>query len=82
MTSIAAKASSFKNLVIRNNIVTNREQAPVAEKMRSSIRAELGTGLWVEGNVWTTQKGMEAPSLFYDADATHSIVCRAKELKS
>jgi hypothetical protein len=35
----------------------------------------------VEGNVWTTQKGIEAPNLFYDADTTHSIVCRADELK-
>lgn len=82
MAGPAIEASSFKNLVIRNNIVTNREKAPVAEKMRGSIRAELGTGLWVEGNVWTTQKGIEAPSLFYDADTTHSIVCRANELKS
>jgi hypothetical protein len=82
MPGPAIEASSFKNLVIRNNIVTNREKAPVAEKMRGSVRAELGTGLWVEGSVWTTQKSIEGPSLFYDADTTHSIVCRANELKS
>jgi hypothetical protein len=82
MPGPSMEASSFKNLVIRNNIVTNREKAPVAEKMHGSIRVELGTGLWVEGNVWTTQKGIEASSLFYDADTTHSIVCRGNELKS
>jgi hypothetical protein len=82
MPGPAIEASSFKNLVIRNNIVTNREKAPVAEKMRGSIRADRGTGLWVEGNVWATQNGIERPSIFYDADTTHSIVCRANELKS
>ncbi|MGW4247313.1 right-handed parallel beta-helix repeat-containing protein, partial [Nocardia sp. NPDC004722] len=82
MSGPAVAASSFKSLVIRKNFVTNLEEAPVAEKMRGSIRAELGTDLWVEGNVWTTQKDIEAPSLFYDADTTHSIVCRANELKS
>jgi len=63
-------------------MVTNREKAPFAQKIRGSIRAELGTGLWLEGNVWTTQKGIEASCLFYDAETTHSIVCRANELKS
>ena len=82
MPGPAIAASSFKNLVIRNNIVTNREKAPVAEKMRGSIRAELGNGLWVLSNVWTTEKGIDAPSLFFDADTTHAIVCRTNELKS
>jgi len=43
-------------------MVTNREKAPFAQKIRGSIRADLGTGLWLEGNVWTTQKGIEAPA--------------------
>ena len=78
----AILAASFKNLVFRNNTVVNRAKATVAEPMRGGIRAELGTGLWVEGNAWTTQAGLGAPKLFYDADTTRSIVCGANQLKS
>jgi hypothetical protein len=35
----------------------------------------------VEGDAWTTQNGFETPKMFYDADATRSIVCRANQLK-
>ncbi|MFJ7244945.1 right-handed parallel beta-helix repeat-containing protein [Kitasatospora sp. NPDC098652] len=82
MPGPAVDASSFKDLVIRKNRVTNLKEAPVAKEKRGSIRAELGTGLWVEGNVWTTQKDIEAPILYYNADTAHSIVCRDNELKS
>lgn len=82
MPGPAVQASSFKNLVIRNNRVTNLKEAPVALKMRGSIRAELGTGLWVEGNSWTTQEDIEPPRLYYDADTVRSIACRANVLKT
>ena len=72
MTGPAIEAASFKNLVISNNTFINREKAPIAVKMRGSIHAELGRGLWVEGNEWTTQKGLASPSLFYDADTTQN----------
>ena len=50
--------------------------------MRGSVRAELGTGLWVEGNAWTTKTGVETPKLFYDAETTRSIVCRGNQMKT
>jgi Right handed beta helix region len=82
MTGPAIEAASFKNLVISNNTFINREKAPIAVKMRGSIRAKLGSGLWVEGNEWTTQKGLASPSLFYDADTTQKIVCKSNLLKN
>lgn len=82
MTGPAIEAASFKNLVISNNTFINREKAPIAVKMRGSIRAELGSGLWVGGNEWTTQKGLASPSLFYDADTTQKIVCQSNLLKN
>jgi hypothetical protein len=78
----AITATSFRNLIIQNNIVVNNDKSTLAEKMRGGIRAELGTGLWVEGNDWTTQRGIDPPNLFYDADTTRSIVCRANKPKS
>jgi hypothetical protein len=50
--------------------------------MRGAIRAELGSGLWVEGNEWTTQNGMASPSLSYDAETTQKIVCQGNRLKN
>jgi hypothetical protein len=82
MTGLAIEARSFKNLVIHNNSFINLEKAPTALKMRSSIRAEFGSGLWVEGNEWTTQKGLASPSLFYDPDTTSKIVCQDNHLKN
>jgi hypothetical protein len=81
MTGFAIQATSFKNLVIRQNSFINRQKAPVVLKMRGAIRAELGSGLWVEGNEWTTQNGMASPSLSYDAETTRQIVCRGNRLK-
>ena len=78
----ALEATSFKNLVIRQNSFINREKAPIALKMRGAIRAELGSGLWVEGNEWTTQNGMASPSLSYDAETTQKIVCQGNRLKN
>jgi hypothetical protein len=82
MTGFALEATSFKNLVIRQNSFINREKAPIALKMRGAIRAELGSGLWVEGNEWTTQNGMASPSLSYDAETTQKIVCQGNRLKN
>jgi len=82
MTGPAIEVASFKNLVISNNTFINREKAPIAVKMRGSIRANLGSGLWVEGNEWTTQKSLASPSLFYDADTTQKIVCQGNHLKN
>jgi len=82
MPGPAVTATSFKTLVIRNNTVVNRDKPAVPERMRGSIRAELGTGLWVEGNEWTTAGSSEAPGLFYDADTAHSIACRDNKVKT
>jgi hypothetical protein len=75
-------AASFKNLVFVNNTVVNHQTAPQPAPMRGSVRAELGTGFWVEGNVWTTRTGVDTPKLFYDAETTRSIVCRANQMKT
>jgi hypothetical protein len=75
-------ATSFKNLVFLNNAVVNRQKAPQPAPMRGSVRAELGTGLWVEGNAWTTRTGVDTPKLFYDAETTRSIVCRGNQMKT
>jgi len=82
MTGPAIEARSFKNLVIRNNSLINLEKAPTALKMRGSIRAELGSGLWVEGNEWTTQRGLAVPSLFYDAETTQKVICQGNHLQN
>ena len=81
MTGPAIEARSFKNLVIRNNSIVNLEKAPITTQMRGSICAELGNGLWVEGNQWTTQKGIAPSSLFYDAETTQKILCQGNHLK-
>lgn len=81
-TGPAIGATSFKNLVIRGNTIVNREKAPTTLKMRGSIRAELGSGLWVEENQWTTEKGIAWTSLFYDAETTKNIVCKNNRLKN
>lgn len=81
-TGPAIEARSFKNLVIRDNSMINLEKALMVLKMRGSIRAELGSGLWVEGNEWTTQSGITSPSLLYDSDTTQKIVCQGNRLKS
>ncbi|MDQ0472693.1 right-handed parallel beta-helix repeat-containing protein [Labrys wisconsinensis] len=78
----AILAASFKTLVFRNNTITNRGKAPLPAPMRGGVRAEQGNGLWVEGNAWTTRAGVGVPALFYDADTTRAVVCRANQLKS
>jgi len=50
--------------------------------MRGSIRAEFGSGLWVEGNEWTTQNGIDLPALYYDAETTQKIDCQGNRLKN
>ena len=70
MTGPAIEAASFNNLVIRNNKFINNEKAPITLKMRGSIQTSFGSGLWVEGNDWTTQNGIDPPSLLYDAETT------------
>lgn len=82
MPGPALTATSFKYLVIRNNTVVNRDKPALPEKMRGSIRAELGTGLWVESNEWTVAKGIESPCLFYDADTVHAVVCGDNKVKT
>jgi Right handed beta helix region len=82
MTGPAIEAASFNNLVIRNNKFSNNEKAPIMLKMRGSIQAGFGSGLWVEGNDWTTQNGIESPSLLYDAETTKKIVCQGNHLQN
>ncbi|WP_104668225.1 right-handed parallel beta-helix repeat-containing protein [Ensifer adhaerens] len=78
----AITATSFRNLVFQENTVINREKPLTPKPMRGGVRAELGTGLWVEGNSWTTQEDIEPPRLYYDADTVRSIACRANVLKT
>jgi len=82
MTGSSIEATSFENLVIRQNKFINLEKAPTALPMRGSIRAELGRGLWVEGNEWTTQNGFAPPNLAYDAQTTAKIVCKINQLNA
>jgi len=49
--------------------------------MRGCLRAELGSGLWVEENTWTTQTGLASPTIFYDSDTTRAVVCEGNRLK-
>jgi hypothetical protein len=74
MPGPAIEAASFKNLVIRQNTIVNEAQAPLSLKMRGSIRAEKGSGLWIEANNWTTKHGIDAPGLFYDPATTSDMV--------
>ena len=80
MTGPAIEAASFNNLVIRNNKFINNEKAPVILKMRGSIQAGFGSGLWVEGNDWTTQNDIDPPALYYDAGTTQKISCQGNRL--
>jgi hypothetical protein len=80
MTGPAITAASFKNLVVRNNTIINREKPPIVLPMRGCLRAELGSGLWVEENTWTTRTGFASPTIFYDADTTRAIVCEGNQL--
>lgn len=68
----AITAASFENLVIRGNHIV--DLGPAAATMRGGIRAELGSGLWVDGNDWVTQKDSASPALFYDPDTASKIV--------
>jgi hypothetical protein len=82
MPGPAIEATSFKNLIFRNNEVINIEKAPVVLQMRGAVRAELGSGLSVESNSWTTQKGIPAPGLFYDPQTTSQVACQGNRLKN
>jgi hypothetical protein len=62
-------------MVISKNQFINREKA-LAQTLRGGIRAELGSGLWVEGNKWATGNGITPPSLLYDAETTKDVVCK------
>ncbi|HZY38268.1 MAG TPA: right-handed parallel beta-helix repeat-containing protein [Mucilaginibacter sp.] len=75
-------ASSFKNLVIRNNVFINSLPSPIVLKMRGCILATFGNGLWVEGNDWMTKNGLDPPAFFYDGENTKNIVCRGNLLKN
>jgi len=48
--------------------------------MRDAIRAELGSGLWVEGNESAVSKILVSPSLFYDPDSTRTMVWKDNRL--
>jgi hypothetical protein len=50
--------------------------------MRGAVRAELGSGLSVESNSWTTQKGIPAAGLFYDPQTTSQVACQGNRLKN
>jgi hypothetical protein len=80
MTGPAITAASFKNLVVRNNTIINREKPPIVLPMRGCLRAELGSSLWVEENTWTTRTGFASPTIFYDADTTRAVVCEGNQL--
>lgn len=77
----AVEAASFKNLIVRGNRFVNLSPDPLGLKMRGAIRAELGTGLWVEANEWTSTKDITPPGLFYDADTTSGIIWKDNHLQ-
>jgi hypothetical protein len=82
MSGPAIDASSFKNLVIRNNVLINTAPSAIVSKVRGSVLAAFGSGLWVEGNDWTTKNGLGTPGLFYDGETTKQIACRNNRLKN
>jgi hypothetical protein len=82
MTGPAIEATSFKNLVLRQNTFINHSKAPVVSKLRGAIHAELGRGLWLEGNKWMTENGLPKPATLYDPETTQSIVCRDNRLEN
>jgi len=49
--------------------------------MAASIRAELGNGLWINGNDWTTTAGTPIPYLFYDPQTATNIDCAGNRLQ-
>jgi hypothetical protein len=81
MPATAFEAASFRNLTIRNNTFINREKASTNSKLRGSIRAELGGGLWVEGNTWITGISVASPQLYYDPETTQKITCKNNRLQ-
>jgi hypothetical protein len=81
MPGPAVDAASFKNLIVRGNRFVNLSPDPLGLKMRGAIRAELGTGLWVEANEWTSTKDIAPPGLFYDADTTFGTIWKDNHLQ-
>ncbi|TDX00333.1 right-handed parallel beta-helix repeat-containing protein [Dinghuibacter silviterrae] len=81
MTGPAVEAAAFTNLVFRGNQVINKEKAPTIEKMRGAIKVEHGNGVWINNNVWTTQRGIEAPGLYVDPGTTQLIVSGGNRLQ-
>ncbi len=81
MTGPAIEAKSFKDVSIVRNTFINAHKPPIDLKMRGSIFAELGSGLTVEQNTWSTHKGMVRPELFYDGDTTRGIECSGNTVK-
>jgi nitrous oxidase accessory protein NosD len=80
MTGLAFKATSFKNLIIHKNNFINQKEAPTTLKTRGSIEAEYGSGLYVEDNTWTTEKGIARPDLLYDPNTTEEVSCKDNRL--
>ena len=81
MNGPAITAASFKNLVIVNNKLIDSVYPHVTPKMAASIRAELGNGLWINGNDWTTTAGTPIPYLFYDPQTATNIDCAGNRLQ-
>ena len=81
MNGPAITATSFKNLVFRNNKLIDSVYHHAAPKMAASIRAELGNGLWINGNDWTTPGGTTSPYLFYDPETAKKIACDSNHLQ-
>jgi len=81
MNGPAITAASFKNLVIVNNKLIDSVYPHVTPKMAASIRAELGNGLWINGNDWTTTAGTPIPYLFYDPQTATKIDCAGNRLQ-
>jgi hypothetical protein len=55
----------------------SRDFCGLALQMRGAIRAELGNDLWLEGNEWTTQKGLASTTLLFDAETAQKSPARA-----
>jgi hypothetical protein len=75
-------AKSFKNLVFQNNEIQQHGKVANATKTCGWISAELGQGLWVENNTWSTEADQAPPHLLYDHGTTRQIGIQGNRLKN
>lgn len=75
-------AKSFKNLVFQNNEIRQPGKVADATKTAGWIKAELGQGLWLEGNTWTYGSSQEPPHILYDRTTTKEVVVQKNHIEN